>query len=118
MEEECRELSIPFHLLTGEAKVVLTEFVKKHSIGAVVTDFAPLRVPMKWVDDVKNGLPNNVPLVRVDAHNIVPVWVTSEKQEYAARTIRPKIHKHLPEFLTAFPAVQKHPYSSDMKAKA
>ena len=25
---------------------------------------------------------------KVDAHNIVPVWVTSDKQEYAARTIR------------------------------
>merc|ERR1712055_1210254 len=36
-------------------------------------------------------------------------WVTSEKQEYAARTIRPKITKLLPEFLTEFPPVIEHP---------
>ena len=48
---------------------------------------------------------------QVDAHNIVPVWVTSDKQEYAARTIRPKITKKLPEFLTEFPPVVRHPVS-------
>ena len=110
VEEECKQLSIPFHLLIGEAKGVLVDFVKTNNIGAVVNDFAPLRVPMQWVDDVKSRLPSKVPFVRVDAHNIVPVWITSEKQEYAARTIRPKIHKNLAEYLTPFPAVRKNPY--------
>ena len=40
-----------------------------------------------------------VPFHEVDAHNCVPCWVTSQKREYGARTIRPKIHKHLTEFL-------------------
>jgi deoxyribodipyrimidine photo-lyase len=31
------------------------------------------------------------------------VWVTSDKREYAARTIRPKVHKNLPIFLEEFP---------------
>lgn len=35
----------------------------------------------------------------VDAHNVVPVWLASEKREHAARTLRPKIHRLLPEFL-------------------
>lgn len=42
----------------------------------------------------------------VDAHNIVPVWIASDKREYAARTIRPKINNKLPEFLTDYPALQ------------
>jgi len=37
------------------------------------------------------------------------VWVTSEKQEYAARTIRPKVTNNLSEFLTQFPPVIEHP---------
>ncbi|KAF8071386.1 PHR1 [Scenedesmus sp. PABB004] len=45
-----------------------------------------------------------VPFAEVDAHNVVPVWVASDKREYAARTIRPKIHAKLPEFLVEFPA--------------
>ena len=41
----------------------------------------------------------NIPFHEVDAHNVVPVWEASQKREYGARTIRSKIHKHLPEFL-------------------
>lgn len=35
----------------------------------------------------------------VDAHNIVPCWVASDKREYGARTIRRKITDKLLEFL-------------------
>lgn len=51
----------------------------------------------------------------MDAHNIVPCWVASEKLEYAARTIRNKINSKLSEFLTEFPPVIKHPHSTDQK---
>ena len=44
-------------------------------------------------------------VVQVDAHNIVPVWIASDHIEYAARTIRPKIHGHLKHYLTEFPSV-------------
>jgi len=35
---------------------------------------------------------------------VVPVWVASDKKEYAAYTIRPKINSRLQEFLTDFPS--------------
>ena len=38
-------------------------------------------------------------VVQVESDVIVPVKVVSNKAEYAARTIRPKIHKHLANFL-------------------
>ncbi|ODN02944.1 Deoxyribodipyrimidine photo-lyase [Orchesella cincta] len=115
VQKELVDLNIPFSLLFGEAKAVLPDFVKKHKIGGVVTDFSPLRTPRAWVDEVAKKLPEDVPLCQVDAHNIVPVWVTSEKLEYAARTIRPKIHKHLPDYLTEFPDVISHPHKSSSK---
>ena len=43
---------------------------------------------------------------QVDAHNVVPTWVASEKLEYSARTIRGKINKRLPEYLVDFPTLQ------------
>lgn len=43
--------------------------------------------------------------------------MTSDKQEYAARTIRNKINSKLEEFLTPFPPVIKHPYSSKQQLK-
>ena len=42
----------------------------------------------------------NIPFDEVDTHNVIPVWETSEKRETGARTIRSKIHKKLPEYLT------------------
>ena len=71
---------------------------------------SPLREHVEWLEKiVKNLRDAEISVHQVDAHNIVPVWVTSDKQEYAARTIRPKITKKLPEFLTEFPPVIKHP---------
>ncbi|KAJ8310533.1 hypothetical protein KUTeg_012398 [Tegillarca granosa] len=118
VEQECTELDISFHLLIGHAKDVLPGFVKDKSIGGVVTDFCPLRVPNKWVKDVAEILPKDVPLCQVDAHNIVPCWEASPKLEYGARTIRNKIHNQLSGYLTEFPPVCKHPHKSKTKSKA
>lgn len=117
VESECQMLNIEFHLLLGEAKDVLPKFIEKHHIGGLVADFSPLRLPRQWVEDVKKAIPETIPMCRVDAHNIVPCWVASDKQEYSAKTIRKKIHDKLPEFLTKFPPVGKHPYESQYKAK-
>lgn len=53
----------------------------------------------------------------MDAHNIVPAWVASDKQENMARLIRPKIVKKLPEFLTGFPNICEHKYTGKLKLK-
>ncbi|XP_053738519.1 CPD photolyase [Synchiropus splendidus] len=115
--KKCKALDIQFHLLHGSAGEVLPSFVSEHSFGAVVTDFSPLREPLQWLQEVKKGIPQDIPLIQVDAHNVVPCWVTSPKLEYAARTIRGKITKLLPEFLTDFPPVEKHPHTALRTAK-
>ncbi|CAG0913579.1 unnamed protein product [Notodromas monacha] len=111
VEEECRSLKIPFHVLLGEAKSSLIEFVEEHQLGTVVTDFSPLHVPMSWVENVKSSLPDEVDLIRVDAHNVVPAWVTSNGMEPAAFKIRAKLEPKLDEFLTQFPPAIKHPFN-------
>uniref|UniRef100_A0AAY5LD13 Deoxyribodipyrimidine photo-lyase n=1 Tax=Esox lucius TaxID=8010 RepID=A0AAY5LD13_ESOLU len=115
--KECRALDIQFHLLQGSAGEVLPGFVADWNLGAVVTDFSPLREPLRWLEDVKKGIPLDIPFIQVDAHNVVPCWVASDKQEYAARTIRTKINKLLPEFLTEMPTVGKHPHPAAQTAK-
>uniref|UniRef100_A0AAY4A7S5 Deoxyribodipyrimidine photo-lyase n=1 Tax=Denticeps clupeoides TaxID=299321 RepID=A0AAY4A7S5_9TELE len=115
--KECSALEIQFHLLHGSPGDTLPGFVKDWNLGAVVTDFCPLRETLQWLDDVKKGLSSDVPFFQVDAHNIVPCWVASNKQEYGARTIRGKITKLLPEFLTELPAVDQHPHSSSKTPK-
>ncbi|KAM9719234.1 CPD photolyase [Menidia menidia] len=115
--KECKHLNMQFHLLRGAAGEALPGFVSDRSFGAVVTDFSPLREPLGWLKSVKKSLPKDVPLIQVDAHNIVPCWVASPKLEYSARTIRGKITKLLPEFLTDLPLVERHPHTATKGAK-
>ncbi|XP_032781741.2 deoxyribodipyrimidine photo-lyase isoform X1 [Daphnia magna] len=117
VEAECQKLQIEFHLLKGDSQICVPNLIKKLKLDAVVADFSPLRVPLSWIEKVKESIPEDVPFCQVDAHNIVPVWVASDKQEIGARTIRKKIHDKLDEFLTDFPAVVTHPHPSQTKAK-
>lgn len=64
VEKECQQLNIIFHLLTGQAENVLPKFVESYKVGTIVTDFAPLRVPRQWVENVGNKI-TNVPVVQV-----------------------------------------------------
>jgi len=105
LEKELRVYNIPFFLLTGEPAEELFRFIESRHISILVTDFDPLRVKRKWKKEVGNRI--QIPFHEVDAHNIIPCRYVSGKQEYAAHTLRPKIHKHLPEFLTEFPDLKK-----------
>jgi len=117
LETECKSLDIQFHFLIGCAADILPDFVRKHKLGAIVVDFMPVREHMAWTKQLAERIGSEVPVIQVDAHNIVPCWVASDKQEYAARTIRNKINNKLPEFLTEFPPVIKHPFPSTFKAQ-
>jgi len=100
-----QQMGIPLHILAGNPEDVVPAFVRDLDAGCVVTDFDPLRSKQKWKQGVCQAL--DIPLYEVDAHNIIPAWRVSDKQEYAARTIRPKIQKLLAEFLEPFPAWEK-----------
>lgn len=104
-EVTLRQHNIPFYLVQGVPTDTLPEFVRMHDVGEVVTDFNPLRFTNDWRTKVGKAL--SVRLTEVDAHNIVPCWVASPKEEFAAYTFRPKVHKVLAEFLTEFPALPR-----------
>ena len=109
LEETARSLkqfNIPFFLLTGDPVTEIPEFVERHKAGALVTDFDPLRIKRAWKAGVARKL--SIPFHEVDAHNIVPCWVASPKQEYGAYTLRPRLRSLLPDFLVPFPKLIKH----------
>lgn len=99
---------IGFVLLEGEPAVELPAFVRRVGAGALVTDFDPLRVQRERQRAVAAGV--TVPVHEVDAHNVVPCWIASPKQEYAARTFRPKLERLLGEWLHEFPPLKSHPH--------
>ena len=98
---ECLELGIPFLLRLGEPGALAAEFVRSVDAESLICDFDPLRIKRQWRDVALQG--TGAPVIMVDAHNVVPCWQASDKQEFAARTIRPKIQRQLDRFLTPFP---------------
>jgi deoxyribodipyrimidine photo-lyase len=115
VENRLAELNIPFFLLIGNPEQQLPAFLKKQRIGDLVTDFDPLRIKQHWKKEVAAHLKTS--MYEVDSRNVVPCWEASGKKEYAAYTLRKKIHRALPEFLKAFPLVQKHPFPWPKKVK-
>ena len=71
-------------------------FADEVGASIVVGDENPLREPSAWRDRVAERL--RVPLWTVDADVIVPS-ILLEKEQYAARTIRPRIRTLIPRFL-------------------
>ena len=63
----------------------------------VVTDRGYLRHQKRWRRRVADEASCRVTQVEGDV--VVPVETASDKAEYAARTLRPKIHEHLDRFL-------------------
>jgi deoxyribodipyrimidine photo-lyase len=100
--------SIPFFLRIGDPAAEIPLFVQKLGAGCLVTDFDPLRIKRHWKKKISSRL--RIPFIEVDAHNIVPCWIASPKQEWGAYTIRPKIRALLSEFLKPFPKLRQHPF--------
>ena len=109
VESGCRERGIGFTVLTGPPEKQMSAYCTRYGASLLVADFDPLRIKRGWRESVAQAV--DIPFYEVDAHNIVPCRVASDKQEYGAYTLRPKIHKRLEEFLENFPAVEPHPVS-------
>jgi deoxyribodipyrimidine photo-lyase len=113
VETKLASLNIPFFVLEGETTKVVLAFVMKYKVGEVVTDFSPLRSALQRRAALADVLP--IAVTEVDAHNIIPCWLASNKEEFAAYTFRPKVHRALSEYLTPFPKMRKHPHSLTTK---
>ncbi|MDP4269621.1 MAG: deoxyribodipyrimidine photo-lyase [Bacteroidota bacterium] len=95
------ELGIRFELLRGEPSVEVVRYLKANDCAALFSDFDPLRVKRQWKEEVNREI--RIAHYEVDAHNIVPCRVASQKQEYGAYTFRPKINRLLPFYLHDLP---------------
>ncbi len=108
VEASLRDKEIPFFLIRGAPPDVLPGFLKRHRAMCLVSDFDPLRLKRRWRAEISRRV--DIPVYEVDSHNIVPCRVASPKQEYAARTFRPKVLGLLPAYLTDFPPLRTHPH--------
>jgi deoxyribodipyrimidine photo-lyase len=116
LETALSRKKIPFFCLEGDPGKEIPQFVNKYGAGILVTDFSPLRIKAGWVEQIIPEI--ETPFFEVDAHNVVPCWEASQKQEYAAHTFRPKLYGLLPEFLEEFPELEPNARSSEISQGA
>jgi deoxyribodipyrimidine photo-lyase len=91
---------IRFVLKRGQPQEVAVHFASQAAL--LVCDRGYLRHQRRWRDHVADRAPCLV--VQVESDVVVPVEVVSDKAEFAARTIRPKIHRLLKGYLTPLSA--------------
>lgn len=108
LELALAKLNIKFLIVSGEARVEIPKLCEELQAGVLLSDFSPLRLPRLWKQGVAAKI--RCAFYEVDAHNIVPAWLASPRQEFGAYTLRPKLHKLLPEYLHEFPKLKKHPF--------
>lgn len=90
----------------------LLRFCAEVDPALVVVDENPLREPQRWRQKAAAAL--NVALISVDADAVVPMRLFP-KQEFAARTLRPKVHRILGDFMV--PSREPHaitPWPADL----
>ena len=105
VERSLASKKIPFLLLQGAPTQQLPLFLSQHNASILVTDFDPLRIKRQWKESIIRQV--TIPVITVDAHNIVPCQVASTKQEFGAYTIRPKINKLLADYIQDFPEIEE-----------
>ena len=90
---------IPFLPILGEPDTVASGLAE--AAAALVLDTGYLRIQRRWRDSVVEVV--ECPVYQVESEVVVPVQVASEKEEYTAATLRPKINRHLHRFLKPVP---------------
>ncbi len=110
VRDDLAERGIGFVVQCGEpVEVALT---LSPSASVVVCDRGYLRHQRAWRDRLADEAGRQV--VQVEGDVVVPVETVSDKREYAARTIRPKIHKHLERFVVDFESTEvKHRWGGE-----
>jgi deoxyribodipyrimidine photo-lyase len=107
-----RGYKIPFVVLEGDPVENIIGFVSKIKTGLLVTDFNPLKISRGWKEQAAKRVKTR--FVEVDAHNVIPCFAASNKQEFAAYTFRPKSAKKLNGYLTDFPVLINQPFEVDL----
>jgi deoxyribodipyrimidine photo-lyase len=91
---------VPLVIRLGRPGDVVPRLAEELKASLVVGDANPLRVGVLWREEVARAL--KVPFHLVDADVVVPSELIPN-EEYAARTIRPKIHRVWEDYLKPIP---------------
>lgn len=107
IQHELDKLKINWVILHEAPEKCLPKFLHELDTKLLICDFDPLTPHRRQQAGLITSL--TIPFYEVDSHNIIPAWIVSEKKEYGAYTIRPKIKRLLDDYLTDIPPLKTQP---------
>ncbi|MDG1990144.1 MAG: deoxyribodipyrimidine photo-lyase [Dehalococcoidia bacterium] len=113
IEKKCERKKISFVLTIGEPITQISSMLNRLNPQEVIFDFSPLKNIQKTQKKIVNT--NECSFTIIDTHNIIPTWLLSDKEEYAAHTIRRKVHKQLANWLIEPEKIMTNPYQLKCK---
>ena len=105
-------LSIQFVMTSGDAVENILRIAAETKAGAIYFDFSPLTGSRERAKKVACDFKGSV--VVVDTHNSIPLWVASDKREFAAHTMRRKVHLALETYMVEPGDIVRHPFEADI----
>ncbi|UCB59020.1 MAG: deoxyribodipyrimidine photo-lyase [Thermoplasmatales archaeon] len=110
VEKSLEKRGIKFLLNQISPDIGIVNFSKNASM--IIVDRGYLKIQKKWRQNVAKKI--KCPLIQIESDAIVPIEVASDKEEYAASTIRPKINNKLPQYLIK---IKKEKYNQGFNEK-
>ena len=112
VRDELKERGLKLVVRRGSPDEVALDLAADASL--VVCDRGYLRHQRGWRERVAENAGREV--VQVESDVVVPVELASDKKEYAARTLRPKIERHRDDFLVGLEPTAPAKQSLNMSA--
>ncbi len=109
VSDKLATLSIPFIMTSDTGPKTLETAIKTLNPTALYFDFSPLKGPRALAKKLAKS--TGISTYIVDTHNIIPAWVASDKQEFAAHTFRRKVHRLLEQYVLEPGKPVKHPHT-------
>ncbi|MFW6026941.1 MAG: deoxyribodipyrimidine photo-lyase [Candidatus Woesearchaeota archaeon] len=95
LKEKLNKRNIEFKIFSGNIVKIVSKIAKDSAL--MITDRDYLKTTKTWRKEIAKKISS--PLIQVESNLIVPVEEASNKEEYAAYTIRKKINKKLDYYL-------------------
>ena len=95
VNQSLKERGIGFSVLREDPTKAIPALSKDASLVVVDRDYQ--RTQRQWRQKVAASI--DCPLIQVESNVIIPIQVVSQKEEYSAGTIRPKMNRVMSEYL-------------------
>jgi deoxyribodipyrimidine photo-lyase len=113
-KKDLQSLNIPLLLTIDKRAKDLAILINQDLLPAhIFFDFSPLNGPKNFKSTFINH--SSASCSVIDTHNVIPPWIVSNKEEFSAKTIRPRITKFLPQFLKEDIQIKKLSSKPDLK---